>query len=79
MFKAISAYMDKHRGEKIINVIMTTLNHPLYSVNVEKGYDANKVRKNLPDSIANTDKQINEMGLIWYADYVMGKFISKEE
>lgn len=72
MFKAINAYMDKHRGEKIINVIMTTSNHPPYSVNVAKeGYDADKVRKNLPDSIANTDKQINEMGHIWYADHVM--------
>ena len=80
MFKAINAYMDKHRGEKIINVIMTTSNHPPYSVNVTKeGYDADKVRKNLPDSIANTDKQINEMGHIWYADHVMGEFISKEE
>ena len=80
MFKAISTYMDKHRGEKIINVIMTTSNHPPYSVNVAKeGYDADKVRKNLPDSIANTDKQINEMGHIWYADHVMGEFISKEE
>lgn len=80
MFKAINAYMDKHRGEKIINVIMTTSNHPPYSVNVAKeGYDADKVRKNLPDSIANTDKQINEMGHIWYADHVMGEFISKEE
>lgn len=80
MFKAISTYMDKHRGEKIINVIMTTSNHPPYSVNVTKeGYDADKVRKNLPDSIANTDKQINEMGHIWYADHVMGEFISKEE
>ena len=80
MFKAINAYMDKHRGEKIINVIMTTSNHPPYSVNVAKeGYDADKVRKSLPDSIANTDKQINEMGHIWYADHVMGEFISKEE
>ena len=80
MFKAINAYMDKHRGEKIINVIMTTSNHPPYSVNVAKeGYDADKVRKNLPDSIANTDQQIKEMGHIWYADHVMGEFISKEE
>ena len=80
MFKAINAYMDKHRGEKIINVIMTTSNHPPYSVNVAKeGYDADKVRKNLPDSIANTDQQINEMGHIWYADHVMGEFINKEE
>ena len=80
MFKAINAYMDKHRGEKIINIIMTTSNHPPYSVNVAKeGYDADKVRKNLPDSIANTDQQIKEMGHIWYADHVMGEFISKEE
>ena len=46
MFKAINAYMDKHRGEKIINIIMTTSNHPPYSVNIAKeGYDADKVRR----------------------------------
>ena len=80
MFKAISAYMEQHRGEKILNVIMTTSNHPPYSVNVAKeGYDVNKVKGHLPDTIAETDKQLNEMGHIWYADHVMGEFISKEE
>lgn len=80
MFKAISAYMDQHRGEKILNVIMTTSNHPPYSVNVAKeGYDVNKVKGHLPDSIAETDKQLNEMGHIWYADHVMGEFIASEE
>ena len=53
MFKAISAYMNQHRGEKILNVIMTTSNHPPYSVNVAKeGYDVNKVKGHLPDTIA---------------------------
>ena len=80
MFKAISAYMDQHRGEKILNVIMTTSNHPPYSVNVAKeGYDVNKVKGHLPDTIAETDKQLNEMGHIWYADHVMGEFIASEE
>ena len=80
MFKAISAYMDQHRGEKILNVIMTTSNHPPYSVNVAKeGYDVNKVKGHLPDSIAENDKQLNEMGHIWYADHVMGEFIASEE
>jgi len=80
MFKAISAYMDQHRGEKILNVIMTTSNHPPYSVNVAKeGYDVNKVKGHLPDTIAETDKQLNEMGHIWYADHVMGQFIASEE
>ena len=65
--------MDQHRGEKILNVIMTTSNHPPYSINVAKeGYDVNKVKGHLPDSIEENDKQLNEMGHIWYADHVMG-------
>ena len=59
---------------------MTTSNHPPYSVNVAKeGYDVNKVKGHLPDTIAETDKQLNEMGHIWYADHVMGEFIASEE
>lgn len=59
---------------------MTTSNHPPYSVNVAKeGYDVNKVKGHLPDSIAENDKQLNEMGHIWYADHVMGEFIASEE
>ncbi|MDU3191578.1 LTA synthase family protein [Veillonella parvula] len=33
----------------------------------------------LPDSIEENDKQLNEMGHIWYADHVMGDFIAREE
>ena len=80
LFKAISAYMDQHRGEKILNVIMTTSNHPPYSINVAKeGFDASKVKGHVPDSISDDEKQINEMGHIWYADHVMGNFIGNEE
>ena len=80
LFKAISAYMDQHRGEKILNVIMTTSNHPPYSINVAKeGFDASKVKGHVPDSISDDEKQLNEMGHIWYADHVMGNFIGNEE
>lgn len=59
---------------------MTTSNHPPYSINVAKeGYDVNKVKGHLPDTIAENDKQLNEMGHIWYADHVMGEFIASEE
>ena len=80
LFKAISAYMDQHREEKIVNVIMTTSNHPPYSINVAKeGFDASKVKGHVPDSISDDEKQLNEMGHIWYADHVMGNFIGNEE
>ncbi len=80
LFKAISAYMDQHRGEKIVNVIMTTSNHPSYSINVAKeGFDASKVKGHVPDSISDDEKQLNEMGHIWYADHVMGEYIAREE
>ena len=80
LFKAISAYMDQHRGEKILNVIMTTSNHPPYSINVAKeGFDATEVKGHVPDSISDDEKQLNEMGHIWYADHVMGEYIAREE
>ena len=57
--------MDQHRGEKIVNVIMTTSNHPPYSINVAKeGFEASKVKGHVPDSISDDEKQLNEMGHI---------------
>lgn len=80
MFAAISAYMNEHRNEKILNVIMTTSNHPPYSIDVTKeGFDAEFVRSHLPESMTNTDQQINEIGHIWYADHVMGQYIREEQ
>lgn len=80
LFKAISAYMAAHRDEKIVNVIMTTSNHPPYSIDVEKeGFNTSYVMSNLPHSIANTEQQIKELGHIWYADHVMGEFVRREE
>ena len=76
LFRAVETYMTAHKGEKILNVIMTTSNHPPYSVPVEKeGFDADKVHGHVPDSIADTPEQVNEMGHFWYADHVMGEFV----
>ena len=46
---------------------------------LSQGFDASKVKGHVPDSISDDEKQLNEMGHIWYADHVMGNFIGNEE
>ncbi len=78
LFAAIETYMTTNKDEKIFNLIMTTSNHPPYSIPVEEeGFDPSGVHGHLPDSIADTPAQINEMGHFWYADHVMGEFVDR--
>ena len=80
LFKAIESYMAAHKNEKILNVIMTTSNHPPYSLNLkQEGFDASKVVNHMPDTIENTEQRVNEIGHFWYADHVMGEFITAME
>lgn len=80
LFDAIEKYLAKHKNEKIFLFILTTSNHPPYDLPLSQyGYDSNKARNQLPDSIANTDKQVNEMGHYWYADQSLGHFVHHVE
>nr|WP_251424507.1 sulfatase-like hydrolase/transferase [Veillonella agrestimuris] len=80
LFDAVEHYMKAHQGEKIVNVILTTSNHPPYSIPVDDlGYDREKVIPLLPDSIKGSDKNLTELGHIWYADQTMGHFVEHME
>ncbi len=59
------------------NVIMTTSNHPPFSINLkQEGFDENSVAK-LLEQYPNTEVTIKELGHIWYADKAIGEFVTK--
>lgn len=81
LFKYITDYIEKEKkGEKVFHVILTGSNHPPYTLNIDnEGFDRAAMRKNLPDSIANTEENLTDIGHFWYADQQMGKFIERTE
>ncbi|MEI8055016.1 MAG: LTA synthase family protein [bacterium] len=59
------------------NVIMTTSNHPPFSIDLEReGFHKEKIAKLLAQ-YPNTNTNVNELGHIWYADKTIGEFIKK--
>lgn len=63
--------------EPTFNVIMTTSNHPPFSVNLAKeGFNEKQMAKLLTD-FPNTPINVKELGHIWYADKAIGEFITK--
>lgn len=59
------------------HVIMTTSNHPPYTVNLEQeGFDANYVLGSLPDDIKNDNEWKQKLGHFWYADKAIADFVN---
>ena len=80
LFDKVYEYIETYRNQKAFHIILTTSNHPPYTIDVvSEGFDKKKVLQNLPDDIANDDGIINELGHIWYADMAMGMFVRKTE
>ena len=80
LFEQVYQYIEGHPAQKTFHIILTTTNHPPYTIDVvSEGFDKKKVLQNLPDDIANDEGIINELGHIWYADMAMGKFVRKTE
>lgn len=80
LFEEVTKYMKAHQGEKVFHFILTTSNHPPYDIDVKgEGYDANKVAQNEIMALSKDDKTVNEMGHIWYADQMMGRFVKGVE
>ena len=80
LFNRVYDYIDSHSGQKTFHIILTTSNHPPYTIDVAaEGFDKNKVLQNLPDDISSDKETINELGHIWYADMAMGSFVRQTE
>lgn len=80
LFNRVYEYIDEHPKQKTFHLILTTSNHPPYTINVDsEGFDREKVLRNLPDNIDADDETINELGHIWYADMAIGSFVRQTE
>ena len=80
LFNRVYDYIDSHPKQKTFHIILTTSNHPPYTIDVAaEGFDKNKVLQNLPDDISSDKETINELGHIWYADMAMGSFVRQTE
>ena len=80
LFDNASHYIRQHKDEKIFHLILTTSNHPPYSIDLKAaGFDGSRVNGSLPETVPDDADTLNELGHIWYADHVMGKFIEETE
>ena len=80
LFNRVYDYIDSNPNQKTFHIILTTSNHPPYTIDVAaEGFDKNKVLQNLPDDISSDSETINELGHIWYADMAMGSFVRQTE
>ncbi|MDR0408296.1 MAG: LTA synthase family protein [Campylobacteraceae bacterium] len=76
LFERVRDYMIEHGKEMTFHFILTTSNHPPYTIDVAKeGFDAKHLKSALPPEIDNDDKTLNALGHIWYADQAIGNFI----
>lgn len=58
------------------NVILNVSNHSPYTVDVKaKGFEADKVRSALPESVRDDEWLLNELGHYWYADRQLAQFV----
>lgn len=81
LFKQIEAYMSKEKEqEKVFHVVLTTSNHPPYTIDVDgMGFPRAQVKSKLPADIASDEKTLTELGHIWYADKTMGDFVKQAQ
>ena len=81
LFQQVENYLKGcDPNEKIFNIILTTSNHPPYSIDIQaEGFDVKAVRKKLPATIAGDDKTMRELGHIWYTDQVIGDYVARSK
>lgn len=76
LFDNISKYIAKQsENEKVLHVVLTSSNHPPYTIDVDKeGFQRNEVKKHLPNDIDSNEETLTELGHIWYTDMCIGNF-----
>lgn len=80
LFAEISNYMNKNHNEKTFHFVLTTSNHPPFTIDVEsKGFKRQEMENKLPNTIDKKKATLDQLGHIWYADQMMGKFVERTE
>lgn len=79
LFDAIRQQMETDE-EDTFYFILTTSNHPPFAYDVDAaGFPRSEVAAKLPPSIPADKATLDQLGHIWYADQVMGKFIRQAQ
>ena len=80
LFAEISNYMKKNHNEKTFHFILTTSNHPPFTIDVDSlGFKRQDIENKLPNTIDKKKSTLDQLGHIWYADQMMGKFVENTE
>lgn len=62
--------------EPTFHVILTTSNHPPYTVNLQnENFDGELINSGLPDKLKSDQEWIKKLGHFWYADKVLADFV----
>lgn len=76
LFNAVKKQIDSE-PKPTFYFILTTSNHPPFAYDVDaKGFDRKHVSEKLPDMIPKDKETMDQLGHIWYADYVIGEFLT---
>ncbi len=63
LYKVHNYIKQEQSGEKVFHLILTTSNHPPYSIDVDSlGFPREAIREKLPKAIKNTEQNLTEMG-----------------
>jgi phosphoglycerol transferase MdoB-like AlkP superfamily enzyme len=74
LYDAVLQGVDPDRAS--FNVVLNVSNHSPYTIDLaEKGFDAEKVRAQLPEEAQGDGELLRELGHYWYADRELAKFI----
>lgn len=78
LFGYVERYIEQEQNKRTFHVILTTSNHPPYSIDVvAKGFPKEAVKEKLPASLSDDEETLKELGHIWYADHTIGSFVKK--
>jgi len=82
LLDCVGTYVKDHPQEKMFHLILTSSNHPPYTIDLDKeGFPKNKIIEALQHikDIPDNKESINELGHIWYTDTTIGNFIRTTE
>jgi len=82
LFNCVETYVKEHPQEKMFHLILTSSNHPPYTIDLDKeGFPRDKIKEAIQHiaDIPKNDETINELGHIWYTDATIGNFVKTTE
>lgn len=77
LLNAVAESIKTAKDEYTFTIVLTTSNHPPYTVDLQReGFDPAVVKNNLPPEYQNNQELITMLGHHWYSDKVFTEFIN---